>query len=169
MVLFIDQHRSQYVVESICALLPIAPSTYYCHRARETGPGKIFPRLLRDQALLVHIQRVWEENFRVYGARKVWRQLNREGIPVARCKVERLMRLRGLQGVVRGRKRITTRSAPRYKRAPDLVQRHFSATRPNQLWVADFTYVSTWSGFVYTALSLMCMAAALLAGKFRHR
>ena len=151
MVSFIDQHRRQYGVEPICAQLPIAPSTYYLHKARAADPSLIAPRHLRDQTLLAHIQRVWEANFRVYGARKMWRQLNREGIRVARCTIERLMRLQGLQGVVRGKKRITTRSDPRHKRAPDLVQRQFTATRPNQLWVADFTYVATQSGFVYAA------------------
>lgn len=151
MVSFIDQHRSQYGVEPICAQLPIAPSTYYLYKAREADSALIAPRHLRDQALLAHIQRIWEENFRVYGARKVWRQLNREGIRVARCTVERLMRAQGLQGVVRGRKRSTTRSDPRPKGAPDLVQRRFRAARPNQLWVADFTYIATRSGFVYAA------------------
>ena len=151
MVSFIDQHRSQYGVEPICAQLPIAPSTYYLHKARAADPGLIAPRRLRDQALLVHVQQVWEENFRVYGARKMWRQLNREGIRVARCTVERLMRRLGLRGVVRGKKRRTTSSDPQQGRVPDLVKRQFTATRPGQLWVADFTYVATQGGFVYTA------------------
>ena len=119
MVSFIDQHRSQYGVEPICAQLPIAPSTYYLHKARAADPGLIAPRHLRDQELLVHVQQVWEENFRVYGARKMWRQLNREGIRVARCTVERLMRRLGLRGVVRGKKRRTTISDPQQGRVPD--------------------------------------------------
>ena len=151
MVSFIDQHRSQYGVEPICAQLPIAPSTYYLHKARAADPGLIAPRHLRDQELLAHVQRVWEENFRVYGARKMWRQLNREGIRVARCTVARLMWRLGLRGVVRGKKRRTTISDPQQERVPGLVRRQFTATRPGQLWVADFTYVATSSGFVYTA------------------
>ena len=131
--------------------MPIAPSTYYHHKAREKDATKVSARHLRDQFLKPHIQRVWKENFEVYGARKVWLQLNREGYAVARCTVERLMRELGLRGVVRGKKRITTISDSSQDRAPDLVKREFTATRPNQLWVADFTYVATWSGFVYVA------------------
>ena len=151
MLSFIDEQRALYGVEPICAQLPIAPSTYYHHKARESDAAKVPARLLRDRVLLPHIQRVWEENFRVYGARKVWRQLTREGFTVARCTIERLMQKMGLQGVVRGKKRITTISDPAQERAPDLVKRIFTASRPNQLWVADFTYVATWSGFVYVA------------------
>ena len=151
MVSFIDEHRAHYGVEPICAQLPIAPSTYYYHRTREVDPAKVPVRHQRDRALMPQIQRVWEENFRVYGARKVWRQLTREGFPVARCTVERLMRKMGLQGVVRGKKHVTTISDPAQDRAPDLVKRTFTASHPNQLWVADFTYVATWSGFVYVA------------------
>ena len=162
MVSFIDINRSLYGVEPICGQLPIAPSTYYLHKAREADTTKVPPRYLRDQALLPHIQRVWKENFRVYGVRKVWRQLNREGIVVARCTVERLMRQLGIQGVVRGRKRITTVSDPSQKRAPDLVKRQFTATQPNQLWVADFTYVATWSGFVYVAFIIDVYARSIV-------
>jgi len=151
MVLFIDEHRGQYGVEPICRQLPIAPSTYYHYKARQADPNKVSPRHQRDQLLKPQIQRVWKENFRVYGARKVWLQLNREGIPVARCTVERLMREMELRGVVRGKRQITTISDPKQDRAPDLVKREFKAIRPNQLWVADFTYVATWSGFVYVA------------------
>ena len=151
MLSFIDEQRALYGVEPICAQLPIAPSTYYQHKAREADAAKVPARLLRDRVLMPHIQRVWEENFRVYGARKVWRQLTREGFAVARCTIERLMHKMGLQGVVRGKKRITTVSDPAQERAPDLVKRTFTASRPNQLWVADFTYVATWSGFVYVA------------------
>ncbi len=108
------------------------------------------------------IQRVWDENLQVYGVRKVWRQLNREGIPVARCTVERLMREMGLRGVVRGKKKITTISDPTQQRAPDLVKRTFKASRPNQLWVADFTYVATWSGFVYVAFVIDVYARCIV-------
>jgi putative transposase len=146
MIRFIDEHKDRYGVEPICAQLPIAPSTYY--EARKRPPS---PRALRDRCLEDEIRRVYEENFSCYGARKVWRQLRREGHHVARCTVERLMRRMGLHGAVRGKTRRTTTSggAP----APaDLVDRDFTATRPNQLWVADLTYVATWSGFVYVAV-----------------
>jgi transposase InsO family protein len=108
------------------------------------------------------IERAWEENFRVYGARKVWRQLTREGFTVARCTVERLMRKMGLQGIVRGKRRITTISDPAQERAPDLVKRTFTASRPNQLWVAEFTYVTTWSGFVYVAFVIDVYARSIV-------
>lgn len=162
MVIFIDEHRGQYGVEPICRQLPIAPSTYYHHKARQGDPAKVPRRHLRDQLLKPQIQRVWDENLRVYGARKVWRQLNREGILVARCTVERLMREMGLRGVVRGKKQITTISDPKQDRAPDLVKRKFIAARPNQLWVADFTYVATWSGFVYVAFVIDVYARCIV-------
>jgi transposase InsO family protein len=151
MVLFIDEHRIEYGVEPICEQLPIAPSTYYERKAREQDPGREPPRSERDRMLSVEIQRVYDENYGVYGVRKVWRQLNREGIRVARCTVERLMRELGLEGVVRGRKCRTTFSDDNTDRPADRVNRLFSATRPNALWVADFTYVATWAGFVYVA------------------
>jgi transposase InsO family protein len=151
MVSFIDAHRDSYGVEPICTQLPIAPSTYYEHKVREADPARLPPRVRRDRELSGEIQRVWDENFRVYGARKVWRQLNREQFVVARCTVERLMRTLGLQGVVRGRSCRTTVSDNEADRPPDLVKRQFTATRPNQLWVADITYVATWVGFVYVA------------------
>ena len=151
MVSFIDTHRYAYGVESICAQLPIAPSTYYEHKAREADPKRLPPRLRRDDELSDEIQRIWEENFRVYGARKVWRQLKREQITVARCTVERLMQKLGLQGAVRGRTCRTTVSDEAVERPADLVNRQFTATRPNQLWVADITFVATWAGFVYVA------------------
>ena len=140
MVSFIDAHRDAYGVESICAQLPIAPSTYYEYKAREVDPGRLPPRVQRDRELSDEIQRVWDENFQVYGARKVWRQLNREKIPVARCTVERLMGILGLQGAVRGKPCRTTVSDDAAERPADLVTRQFTATRPNQLWVADITY-----------------------------
>jgi transposase InsO family protein len=151
MVSFIDEHRARYGVESICNQLPIAPSTYYHHNACETQPELRAVRHRRDEFLMAEIQRVWEENFRVYGARKVWHQLRRENVDVARCTIERLMRRLGIRGVVRGQRPFTTISDPTQQPAPDLVKRNFTATRPNQLWVADFTYVATWSGFVYVS------------------
>ncbi len=152
MVAFVDEHREAYGVEPICEQLPIAPATYYEHRRRQEHPEERPARVQRDQILREHVHRVWQDNQRVYGARKVWRQLRREGVEVARCTVERLMRALGLQGATRGRafKRTTVADlgAPR---PPDLVKRHFQASAPNQLWVADFTYVATWNGFVYVA------------------
>jgi len=142
MVAFIDAHRAEYGVEPICAELPIAPSTYYEHKARQADPGRLPPRVVRDAELCTAIQRVWDENFRVYGARKVWQQLRREGRPVARCTVERLMRQQGLAGVVRGRRCRTTLPAELAERPLDRVQRQFTASRPDQLWVADLTYVA---------------------------
>lgn len=148
---FIDAHREEYGVEPICRELPIAPSTYYEHKARQADPERLPPRLRRDQALMPEIRRVHEENFQVYGARKVWRQLHREAFVVARCTVERLMRAMGLTGVVRGRKCRTTIADEHENRLLDRVNRQFQASRPNALWVADFTFVATWAGFVYTA------------------
>lgn len=151
MVSFIDAHRDLYGVESICKQLPIAPSVYYENKARQAHPERVPARLQRDRVLVSEIRRVHEENFGVYGVRKVWRQLDREDIEVARCTVERLMRSLGLQGVVRGRKCRTTIADESAARPLDLVNRQFHAARPNQLWVADFTYVATWAGFVYVA------------------
>ena len=162
MVSFIDEYRTAYGVEPICALLPIAPSTYYHHKACEADPDRRSARAKRDEQLGIEVQRVWEENFRVYGARKVWRQLGREGVSVARCTVERLMQKIGIHGVLRGKKPFTTVSDPEQERAPDLVKRQFTATCPNQLWVADFTYVATWSGFVYVAFVIDVYARAIV-------
>ncbi|MBD3393610.1 MAG: IS3 family transposase [Chitinivibrionales bacterium] len=148
---FVDEHRALYGVESICRNMPIAPATYYAHRARVRNPELQPRRMKRDMILRPQIQRVWKENKEVYGARKVWRQLNREGISVARCTVERLMRVMGLYGAVRGKTCYTTVSDNASACPPDLVERQFAALRPNQLWVADFTYVATWRGFVYVA------------------
>jgi len=151
MMSFIDEHRDAYGVEPICAVLPIAPSTYYERKAQQANPARLSARARRDLELRVDIRRVWEENFRVYGARKIWRQLNREGIRVARCTVERLMGDIGLSGAVRGRKFKTTIADDTAARPADLVCREFTASRPNQLWVSDVTYVATWQGFVYVA------------------
>ena len=146
MIAYIHAHKDRYGVEPICRMLPIAPSTYYAASHRPASA-----RAVRDAKLKGEIARVHAEHFGVYGARKVWRQLHREGISVARCTVERLMRELGLEGVRRGKPRRTTTPEAAATRPADLVGRDFSATRPNQLWVADLTYVATWSGFVYVA------------------
>ncbi len=151
MVPFIDAHRAEHGVEPICKELPIAPSTYYEHKAREADPERLPARVKRDLALSVEVKRVWDDNYQVYGVRKVWRQLKREDVEVARCTVERLMKRAGIQGVIRGAKCWTTISDEALARPADLVNRQFTATRPNQLWVADITYVATWRGFVYVA------------------
>jgi transposase InsO family protein len=152
MVAFVDDHRGKHGVEPICEALSIAPSTYYRHKALEADPSLRSARARRDEELKPEIRRVWKENFEAYGAEKVWRQLNREGHPVARCTVERLMREEGLQGVTRGRRfRRTTESDETAPRPLDLVDRDFSAERPNELWVSDLTYVATWRGFAYAA------------------
>jgi putative transposase len=151
MIAFIDAHRDVYGVEPICRVLPIAPSTYHAHVARRTNPEKLSRRARRDGALKVEIRRVFEANFRVYGVRKVWRQLAREGITVARCTVARLMKAMGLEGAVRGKPMRTTISDTAAPGPLDRVNRQFRAPRPNALWVSDFTYVVTWAGFVYVA------------------
>jgi putative transposase len=146
MIAYIDQHKHRYGVEPICRVLPIAPSTYHAAQRRPASA-----RAVRDRQLKAEIVRVHAEHFGVYGARKVWRQLRREGIAMARCTVERLMRELGLRGAVRGKTRRTTTPDAAAARPADLVDRDFAAQRPNQLWVADLTYVATWSGFVYVA------------------
>ncbi len=151
MIAFIDDHREVYGVEPICRVLPIAPSTYHVHAARRADPAKTPARMQRDAELCEKIGRVFEENFGVYGARKVWHQLRREGETVARCTVERLMRAMGLQGARRGKTVRTTRNDPAAPCPRDRVNRNFTAPRPNMLWVSDFTYVSTWAGFAYVA------------------
>jgi putative transposase len=151
MVAFIDDHRKDYGVEPICAVLPIAPSTYYARKAAKRDPELRSVRVKRDEGLKEEIRRVWKANFEVYGVRKVWHQLRRESFAVARCTVARLMSGMGLQGTIRGRRTRTTVSGDADKRPLDLVKRDFTATRPNQLWVSDLTYVATWQGFVYVA------------------
>jgi putative transposase len=162
MITFIDEHRALHGVEPICRVLPIAPSTYHAHAARRTDPGKLPARARCDITLRSEIQRVYEENFRVYGVRKVWRQLLREGIAVARCTVARLMRRMGLQGVVRGKKVRTTLGNAAAPCPLDRVNRQFKALRPNALWVSDFTYVTTWAGFVYVAFVIDTFARRMV-------
>ena len=162
MIAFIDAHRVEYGVEPICAVLPIAPSTYYEHKARDRDPSRLPPRVQRDETLRVDIQRVWDENFQVYGVRKLWRQLKREDVAVARCTVARLMRDLGLRGVIRGRRCKTTIPDAALDRPADRVKRAFKASRPNALWVSDLTYVATWRGFVYVAFVIDAFARRIV-------
>lgn len=162
MISFIDEHRSVLGVEPICRLLPIAPSTYYEVVAKRTDVGRLSARERNDIAMKVEIRRVFNENFQVYGVRKVWRQLQREGFDIARCTVARLMRMMGLQGIIRGKPIKTTVSD---KSAPcplDRVNRHFKAPAPNMLWLSDFTYVATWQGFVYVAFVIDAFARRIV-------
>jgi len=144
MVQYIDDHRDRHGVEPICRQLQIAPSTYYEHKARQADPSRLPARAQRDIQLRPEIHRVWHENFCVYGVRKTWKQLNREQIRVAKCTVRRLMRELNLRGAIRGKGFKTTIADESASRPADLVNRQFTAERPNQLWVADFTYVATW-------------------------
>lgn len=148
---FIDAHRVAYGVEPICAVLPIAPSTCYEAKARERDPARLPARARADAVLRPEIKRVWAATRGRYGARKAWKALRREGRVVARCTVTRVFKAMSLLGVVRGRRATTTVPEPAAHRPQDLVQRDFTATRPNQLWVSDLTYVATWRGFVYVA------------------
>jgi transposase InsO family protein len=162
MIAFIDDQREAHGVEPICKVLPIAPSTYHAHVARRADPAKRSARAKRDAALKPEVRRVFDDNFRVYGVRKVWRQLRRENHDVARCTVERLMRDMGLQGAIRGKPVRTTVSD---KAAPcplDHVNRQFRAPGPNVLWVSDFTYVATWAGFVYVAFLIDAYARRIV-------
>jgi transposase InsO family protein len=151
MIAFIDDNRGVHGVEPICNVLPIAPSTYHKHVAQRQDPSRLSARAKRDLALKPEVARVFAENFAVYGVRKVWRQMQREGHSIARCTVERLMRDLGLAGVIRGKPVRTTASDKSAPCALDHVNRQFHAPAPNRLWVSDFTYVSTWAGFVYVA------------------
>jgi putative transposase len=164
MTAFIDEHRGVYGVEPICNVLPIAPATYYEQQARRKDPSRCPVRAQRDAKLRIEIERVWKASLGgVYGVEKVWRQLRREGIEAARCTVERLMREMGLRGVVRGRAfKVTTVADETALRPPDLVERSFTAERPNQLWVADLTYVATWAGFVYVAFVIDVFSRAIV-------
>jgi len=157
MTAFIGERKEEFGVEPMCAVLPIAPSTYYAAISRPPSARQIC-----DQALKPEILRVYEENHSVYGPRKVWRQLGREGITVARCTVERLMRTLGLKGEVRGKTWKTTFPDLSAPRPFDLVDRHFAVAAPNRLWVADLTYVRTWSGFVYAAFVIDAYSRMIL-------
>ena len=165
MISFIDDHRGDYGIEPICGVLPIAPSTYHEHALRKKEPARLPERAKRDATLKPEITRVFTENFAVYGVRKVWRQLKRESMDVARCTVERLMRDMGLKGAIRGKPFKTTVSD---KSAPcplDHVNRQFRSTAPNRLWVSDFTYVSSWTGFAYVAFIIDVFARRIVGWK----
>src|SRR6195256_1946431 len=154
--------RAGYGVEPICRVLPIAPSTYHAHVARRADPTRLSARAKRDEGLMPEVLRVFEENFRVYGVRKVWRQLKREGHDVARCTVPRLMQTLSLQGVIRGKPVRTTISDKATPCPLDHVNRQFKAARPNALWLSDFTYVATWAGFVYVAFIIDAYARRIV-------
>ena len=162
MISFINENKALHGVESICRHLPIAPSTYYEHEARRVDPARRPERAKRDEMLVAEIRRVHAENFSVYGVRKVWRQLQRETIDVARCTVARLMRRAGLAGAIRGKPVKTTVSDKSTPCPLDHVNRNFRAPRPNMLWLSDFTYVSTWSGFVYVAFVIDAFARKIV-------
>ena len=151
MIAFIDDHRDKHGVEPICNMLPIAPATYYDHIAKRADPSRLSDRALRDAELRPQIQRVFDANWQVYGVRKVWRQLRREGFDVARCTVARLMKAIGIQGVIRGKPHKTTIPDTKLPCPLDRVNRQFRVPAQNMLWVSDFTYVATWKGFVYVA------------------
>ena len=162
MIAFIDDHRAEHGVEPICRMLPIAPSTYYDHLAKRAEPSRRSERARRDDVLRPEIRRVFEENFGVYGVRKVWRQLRREGFDVARCTVARLMKDLGIQGVIRG-KPVRTTIADKTTPCPlDRVNRQFRVPAPNMLWVSDFTYVATWQGFVHVAFVIDAFARRIV-------
>jgi putative transposase len=159
---FIDRYRDAHGVEPICKVLQIAPSGYRRHAARQRNPSLNCMRVQRDATLIPDIERVWQANLQVYGADKVWRQMNREGVSVARCTVERLMRGLGLQGVRRGKVVRTTIPDNAVPCPLDRVNRQFKADRPNQLWVSDFTYVSTWQGWLYVAFVIDVFARRIV-------
>ncbi|QXC52249.1 IS3 family transposase (plasmid) [Agrobacterium salinitolerans] len=162
MISFIDEHRTVLGVEPICRLLPIAPSTYYEVVAKRTDVDRLSARARRDMAMKVEIRRVFNENFQVYGVRKVWRQLQREGHDIARCTVARLMRMMGLQGIIRGKPVKTTVPDKAVPCPLDRVNRQFRAPAPNMLWLSDFTYVATWQGFVYVAFVIDAFARRIV-------
>jgi putative transposase len=162
MVRYIDDHKDEFGVEPICAVLPITPSTYYEQKAREADPNRRPTRAMRDEVLKPDVQRVFDENFRIYGAHKAWTQLNREGLRVARCTVERLMKALGLRGVVRGKTFKTTIPDELADRRQDRINRTFTVSRPNASWVADLTYVATWRGLVFVAFVIDAFARRIV-------
>ena len=162
MIAFIEEHRRAIGVEPICKQLPIAPSTFYDHMAKRENPDLLSDRAKRDMALKPEIERVWEQNYKVYGVRKVWHQLRREGFDVARCTVARLMKGLGLEGIIRGKKHRTTIPDKSQPCPLDKVNRQFKAPAPNMLWVSDFTYVATWQGFVHVAFVIDAFARRIV-------
>ena len=162
MIAFIDDHRDKHGVEPICEVLPIAPATYYDHLTKRADPARQSDRARRDAELRPHIQHVFDANWQVYGVRKVWRQLRREGFDVARCTVARLMKAMGIQGVIRGKPQKTTIPDKKLPCPLDKVNRQFRVPAPNMLWVSDFTYVATWKGFVYVAFVIDAYARRIV-------
>ncbi len=162
MIAFIEEHRGTVGVEPICKHLPIAPSTFYDHMAKRANPDLLSDRAKRDMALRPEIERVWEQNYKVYGVRKVWHQMRREGFDVARCTVARLMKDLGLEGVIRGKKTRTTIPDKLQPCPLDKVNRQFRVPAPDMLWVSDFTYVATWQGFVYVAFVIDAFARRIV-------
>lgn len=162
MIAFIEEHRRAIGVEPICKQLPIAPSTFYDHMAKRENPDLLSDRAKRDMALKPEIERVWEQNYKVYGVRKIWHQLRREGFDVARCTVARLMKDLGLEGIIRGKKHRTTIPDKSQPCPLDKVNRQFKAPAPNMLWVSDFTYVATWQGFVHVAFVIDAFARRIV-------
>jgi putative transposase len=162
MIAFIDDHRGVHGVEPICKVLPIAPSTYHDHLAKRADPSRLSARARRDAELRGEIARVFDDNFRVYGVRKVWRQMRREGFDVARCTVARLMTSMGIEGIIRGKSVKTTIPDQAAPCPLDRVNRQFRVPAPNRLWVSDFTYVATWQGFVYVAFVIDAFARRIV-------
>ena len=165
MMAFIDAHREDLGIEPICRELAIAPSSYHEHAARLADPGRRPARARRDDEMRAQIKRVHEASFGLYGTRKVWHQLRCEGVVIAKCTVERLMAAMGLAGVRRGKKTITTVSDPKASCPLDKVNREFRVSRPNALWVVDFTYVHSWAGFVYVAFVIDAYARRIVGWK----
>ena len=162
MITFIEENREVIGVEPICKHLPIAPSTFYDHMAKRANPDLMSDRAKRDVTLKPEIERVWEQNYKVYGVRKVWHQMRREGFDVARCTVARLMKELGLEGIIRGKKHRTTIPDKSQPCPLDKVNRQFKAPAPNMLWVSDFTYVATWQGFVHVAFVIDAFARRMV-------
>jgi putative transposase len=162
MTAFIEESRKSFGVEPICKALQFAPSTYYDQRAIARDPDRASARAKSDAAMSLKIDEAWEDNRKLYGARKIWHVLRRDGEDVARCTVERLMRSLGIRGVVRGKKVITTQPDTSQPCPDDKVNRLFTADRPNKLWVSDFTYVPTWSGTVYVAFVIDVFARRIV-------
>ena len=162
MIQFIEDHRDDHGVEPICRVLPIAPATFYDNMAKRADPSRLSDRAKRDAELKPEIERVFEQNLKVYGVRKVWRQMHREGFDIARCTVARLMKDIGIEGVIRGKRPRTTIPDKALPCPLDRVNRQFHASAPNVLWVSDFTYVAMWQGFVYVAFVIDVFARRIV-------
>jgi putative transposase len=162
MIRFIEDHRADHGVEPICHMLPIAPATFYDHLAKRADPSLLSDRAVRDAELKPEIEWAFEDNLSVYGVRKVWHEMRREGFEITRCTVARLMKDIGIEGVIRGKKPKTTIPDKALPCPLDRVNRQFDAPAPNVLWVSDFTYVATWQGFVYVAFVINVFARRIV-------